>query len=77
MGINTRNSFGECIKKRVRQSERPLTVALLFQRAMSLGMSYTEAFNEDIGFIHDLITEKNNDSHEYAEIGTKNDFINL
>lgn len=61
----------------MRQSERPLTVALLFHRAMSLGMTYTEAFNEDIGFIHDLITEKNNDSHEYAEIGTAKDFMSI
>lgn len=51
-----------------------MTVALLFHRALGLGLTYTEAFNEDIGFIQDLITEKINDSHEYAEVGTASDF---
>lgn len=51
-----------------------MTVALLFHRALELGLTYTEAFNEDIGFIQDLITEKINDSHEYAEVGTASEF---
>lgn len=54
-----------------------MTVALLFHRALEMGLSYSEAFNEDIGFIHDLITERNNDSHDYAEIGTASDFKKL
>lgn len=51
-----------------------MTVALLFHRALEMGLTYSEAFNEDIGFIQDLITEKLNDSHEYAEVGTAADF---
>lgn len=58
----------------MKRSERKMTVALLFHRALEMGLTYSEAFNEDIGFIQDLITEKLNDSHEYAEVGSAADF---
>ena len=54
-----------------------MTVALMFERAMSLGLSYTEAFFEDVGFINDLMIEKSNDSFEYPEIGSDADFKRL
>lgn len=39
-----------------------------------MGMTYTEAFNEDVGFINDLMIEKSNDSAEYPTLGTADEF---
>lgn len=61
----------------MKPNTRPLTTALLFERALSLGMSYTEAFFEEVGFINDLLIEKANDSYEYEEIGSGEDFKKL
>ena len=49
----------------------------MFERALALGMTYTEAFYEDVGFINDLLIEKSNDSYEYPEIGSDADFKKL
>jgi hypothetical protein len=49
----------------------------MFLRALSLGLSYTEAYNADVGVIHDLLTEKGNDGVEYPYIGTDDDFRKL
>lgn len=70
-----KNSFD--IKKPVKPTTRPLTPALMFLRALSLGLSYVEAFRADVGFIHDLMTEKGNDNFEYPIIGTVDDFRKL
>lgn len=64
-------------KKRMKPNTRPLTVALMFERALSMGMTYTEAFNEDVGFINDLMIEKSNDSAEYPTLGTDDEFKRL
>lgn len=65
------------IKKPVKPTTRPLTPALMFLRALALGLSYEEAFRADVGFVHDLMTEKGNDSFEYPIIGTDDDFRKL
>lgn len=49
----------------------------MFLRALALGLSYEEAFRADVGFVHDLMTEKGNDSYEYPIIGTDDDFRKL
>lgn len=46
-------------------------------RALQLGLSYIDAFFLDVGMITDLITEKANDSYEYAVIGDTADVDKL
>ena len=65
------------IKKPVKPTERPITPALLFLRALQLGITYTEAFYLDVGILDDLMTEKSNDGYEYATLGTDADFRKL
>lgn len=61
----------------MKPTTRPLTPALMFLRALSLGLSYNEAFHADVGFVHDLMIEKANDNYEYPIIGTEEDFRKL
>lgn len=75
MGGFTAEHIG--IKKPVKPTARPFTAALLFLRALQLGLTYTEAFYLDVGFIHNLMIEKNNDSYEYPTIGSAEDFRKL
>ena len=65
------------IKKPVKPTARPFTPALLFLRALQLGLTYTEAFYMDVGFIHNLLIEKSNDGYDYPLIGTTADFRKL
>lgn len=64
-------------KKLSRPTERKLTTALLFLRALELGLSYETAFFIDVGFLNDLLTEKSNDGHEYAVKGNTQDIDKL
>ena len=64
-------------KKLNRPTERKLTTALLFLRALELGLSYETAFFIDVGFLNDLLTEKSNDGHEYPVKGNTQDIDKL
>lgn len=64
-------------KKLNKPTTRELTPALLFLRAMQLGLTYEEAFNEEVGFLNDLMIEKSNDSYDYPTVGSDVDFKKL
>ena len=38
-------------------------------RALQIGLSYSDAFFLDVGLIKDLLTERSNDSYNYATLG--------
>ncbi len=61
----------------MKPTARPMTPALMFLRALQIGLTYTEAFFMDVGFLNNLMIEKNNDGFEYPIIGTAEDFRKL
>lgn len=60
-------------KKLNRPTERETNFAYIMVRALQLGLSYSDAFFLDVGFLTDLFIEKSNDSYDYAVIGTEED----
>lgn len=54
-----------------------MTTALLFLRALELGLSYETAFFIDVGFLNDLLTEKSNDGYDYPVAGNTKDIDKL
>lgn len=60
-------------KKLNRPTDRDITPAYLFLRALQLGISYESAFFIEVGFINDLMIEKSNDGFEYAVKGNTSD----
>jgi hypothetical protein len=60
-------------KKLNKPTEREITPAYLFLRALQMGLSYEAAFFTEVGFINDLMIEKSNDSYDYAVKGNTRD----
>jgi hypothetical protein len=46
-------------------------------RSLQIGLTYTDAFFLDVGFLTDLFIEKSNDSYEYATLGNTDDVDKL
>lgn len=46
-----------------------MNFALITMRALQIGLSYSDAFFLDVGLIKDLLTERSNDSYNYATLG--------
>lgn len=54
-----------------------MTTGLFLLRAVQLGLSIADLHLLDVGTVYDMIIEKDNDSFEYAIIGTADDFMRL
>ena len=54
-----------------------MTTPLLYLRCIQMGMSIEDIDNLDMGFIYDMFTEQANDSLEYPEIASQEDFDNF
>jgi len=64
-------------KIKSRPTDRPMTSALFYLRAIELGLSWADLEEMDIGEVWDMLIEKNNDSAEYAYIATNDDIKRL
>ena len=62
------------IKKKHRNTDREMTVGLFLLRCFELGLSVSDLDWLDIGMIQDMYIEKGNDSEEYSELATQEDF---
>lgn len=62
------------IKKKHRGIDREMTVALYLLRCLEIGIPISDLDGLDIGMIFDMYLEKSNDSIEYPEIATQDDF---
>lgn len=51
-----------------------MTVGLFLLRCFELGLSVSDLDWLDIGMIQDMYIEKGNDSEEYSELATQEDF---
>lgn len=51
-----------------------MTVALYLLRCLEIGIPISDLDGLDIGMIFDMFLEKSNDSIEYPEIATQDDF---
>ena len=60
--------------KKVRPTERLITTPLFLLRAVELGLSISDLSLLTIGLVNDMYTEKENDSFNYKELATQDDF---
>lgn len=51
-----------------------MTTALFLLRCAELGLSMSDLEDLDVGMINDMFTEKANDSYEWKQIATQDDF---
>ena len=51
-----------------------MTTALVILRCAQIGLSVSDMERLTLGAVFDVITEKNNDSFEYRELATQDDF---
>lgn len=51
-----------------------MTTALYMLRCVQIGLSISDLDRLDMGMILDMITENSNDSCEYKELATQEDF---
>ena len=61
-------------KKKLRPTERESTTPLFLLRCLQIGLRLSDLDELDMGMVYDLITEKGNDSYNYAEIAGQADF---
>lgn len=54
-----------------------MNAALLMLRALQIGLSFTEAFQLEVGEVTDLLIEKNNDSYEFPQKATEADICGM
>lgn len=64
-------------KKKVAKTEREITTPLFLLRCTELGLSMNDLDELDMGTVLDMLTEKANDSVEYAQTATQDDFDNF
>lgn len=65
------------IKKLSAPTTREMNAALLMLRALQIGLSFTEAFQLEVGEVTDLLIEKNNDSYEFPQKATEADICGM
>ncbi len=51
-----------------------MNTAVYFLRAKQLGLTLDEMEDLTVGFVTDLTVESNNDSYDYDELATQDDF---
>lgn len=54
-----------------------MTTALLLLRCVELGLSMSDIDDLDIGLILDMLTEKSNDTYDYDQLATAEDYENF
>lgn len=70
---NERRNFGRTQKK-IRGTERKQTTALFLLRCAEIGLSMQDLEDLDLGMVYDMFTEKANDSYEWKQLATQDDF---
>lgn len=51
-----------------------MTTPLLYLRCIQMGLSISDIDELDMGFIYDMFAENSNDSLEYPDLATQEDF---
>lgn len=64
-------------KKKVAKTEREINTPLFLLRCTELGLSMSDLDELDVGTVLDMLTEKANDSAEYSQVATQDDFDNF
>lgn len=64
----------ERAKKKERPIDREFNTALYLKNALSIGLSVKDLEYLTVGMVFDLITERLNDTYEYAYLATQDDF---
>lgn len=59
---------------KARPTERPLTIPLFILRCIQIGLTLSDLDVLDEGFILDMMTEAGNDSFNYKQLATQDDF---
>ena len=65
------------IKKKGRNIDRNITTALFILRCKECGILLSELKLLSIGFIFDMLSEKNNDQYDYPVLATQADIDRL
>lgn len=55
-------------------TERPYTTALYLLRCLEIGLHPSDLHSLDYGDVTDLLIEKGNDSEEWQQVATQEDF---
>lgn len=61
----------------MRKTEREWSTALFLLRATQLGLTMNDLDRLTLGMVFDMFTEYSNDSCEYEELATQEDFNNF
>lgn len=72
--MDGRASRNERAKKKERPIDREFNTALYLKNALAIGLSVKDLEYLTVGMVFDLVTERLNDSYEYAYLATQDDF---
>jgi hypothetical protein len=72
--VGPEHGAGRGKQKKTRPTERELTTPLYLLRCLELGISLRDLDLLTIGMVYDMLAEHSNDSCNYKELATQDDF---